>query len=193
MHESECLWVSQGNSWCFWISVSSLSTSLYFGHVSMRSGHEVERKQKGTVVRREMDMLGETLLGKYNTDVFVRTPHLCAFLVRSSCFLLDLLTVTFPHMAWPFVFTSSVRVQIQLPFQPYPYHTHTHTHPALILHGIDSTWSILTWRVGCISMMGITPSTTRCCTGLTVKVISEQWTYCHVQEIILRWALWHGG
>lgn len=68
-----------------------------------------------------------------------------------------------------------------------------HTHPALILHGIDSTWSILTWRVGCISMMGITPSTTRCCTGLTVEVISEQWTYCHVQEIILRWALWHGG
>lgn len=81
-----------------------------------------------------MDMLGETLLGKYNTDVFVRTPHLCAFLVRSSCFLLDLLTVTFPHMAWPFVFTSSVRVQIQLPFQPYPYRTHTHT-PCL-----NSTW-----------------------------------------------------
>lgn len=107
----------------------------------MRSGHEVERKQKGTVARREMDMLGETLLGKYNTDVFVGTPHLCAFPVRSSCFLLDLLTVTFPHMAWPFVFTSSVRVQIQLPFQPYPYRTHTLPvlKTALILYGIDST------------------------------------------------------
>lgn len=65
----------------------------------MTSGHEVERKQKGIVVRIEMDMLGETLLGKYNTDVFVGTPHLYAFSVRSSCFLLDLLPVTFPHMA----------------------------------------------------------------------------------------------